>query len=248
MENQKKISEALEEYEKLKAEIGKVPSSREFSKVFSKRALAILFPGGFAYSRLQELAGDKPNTFSSEKSDLNEILIKWGKLARKTLKQYEKLPVSSDWAFYQLRPSISGIEKSHKIKWSQIPDLFQQHFSEEPEWEDVLSFISSEEQNIEVKGRLENEECFVYLMKDLRNNSHKIGISVNPQIRERTLQSEQPRTELLAVKKYVNRKIALAIEKALHDIYSHKRKRGEWFDLDSEDIKELCATLDDKIG
>lgn len=248
MGNQKQIDEALEKYVNLKSEIGKVPSSREFSKVFSKRVLASLFSGGSAFSRLQELAGDKPNQFSSEKSDLNEILETWGDLARKILQQYEKLPVRSDWSYYKLRPSISGIEKSHNIKWSEIPILFRKQFSSVPEWSDVLSQIARQEDESVKLAELGAEECYVYLMKDLRNNAHKIGISVNPQNRERTLQSEQPKTELIAVKKYINRKIALAIEKALHDIYSHKRKRGEWFDLDSEDVAELCATLDDQIG
>lgn len=248
MENEKEIDEALEKYVNLKKEIGRVPSSREFSKIFSKRVLASFFPGGSAFSKLQKLAGDKPNQFSSEKSDLNEILATWGDLARKMLQQYQKLPVSSDWSYYKLRPSISGIEQSHNIKWSEIPILFHKQFADVPEWSDVLSQISLEEDESVKLEELGFEECYVYLMKDLRNNAHKIGISVNPLKRERTLQSEQPKTELLAIKKYINRKIALAIEKALHDIYSHKRKRGEWFDLDSEDVAELCATLDDKIG
>ncbi|MGB4971765.1 MAG: GIY-YIG nuclease family protein [Cyclobacteriaceae bacterium] len=248
MENQKEIDEALEKYVNLKEEIGKVPSSREFSKVFSKTVLASLFPGGSAFSRIQEMAGDKPNQFSSEKSDLNEILATWGDLARKTLQQYEKLPVSSDWSYYKLRPSISGIKISHNLKWSEIPLLFHKRFADAPEWSDVLSQIYLESHESVKLEEVGSEECYVYLMKDLRNNAHKIGISVNPLMRERTLQSEQPRTELLAVKKYINRKIALALEKALHDIYSHKRKRGEWFDLDSEDVAELCSTLDDRIG
>ena len=31
-----------------------------------------------------------------------------------------------------------------------------------------------------------------------------------------------------------------------HEAYRHKRKRGEWFDLDAEDIEELSATLDER--
>ncbi|MCB5188558.1 GIY-YIG nuclease family protein [Methylobacillus caricis] len=62
-------------------------------------------------------------------------------------------------------------------------------------------------------------------------------------MREKTLQSEQPKIDLIAAKKYINRKIALNMEKALHQTYSHKRKRGEWFHLDSEDISEISITL-----
>ncbi|MEW8265861.1 MAG: GIY-YIG nuclease family protein [Candidatus Thiodiazotropha sp.] len=235
---------AISAYHSLKEELGKKPSSREFFKVYNKRDLYRAFEGGNAYSRLQELAGDKPNVFSSSKSDLNEILVKWGELARKTLSQYGKLPIQDDWSINDLRPSVSGIEKSHNIKWTEIPYIFQNEFSENKEWKEVLESIPSFEEQEEF-GETKNEECFVYLMKDLRNNSHKIGISSSPGIRERTLQSEQPKTELIAAKKYINRKIALNIEKALHETYKHKRKRGEWFDLDTEDLKEIVATLND---
>lgn len=239
------LEEAIQTYQELKKRLGKVPSSREFTEVFSKRKLSGLFEGGNSYSRLQEAAGDTPNIFSSEKSDLTEILVIWGELARKTIGQYGKLPVSSDWAVNKLKPSISGIEKSHNIRWSELPTLFVKNFSGIPDWSDVLDKIPFSSSSDEKVGLLENEECFVYLMKDLRNITYKIGISNNPGKRERTLQSEQPKTELVASKKYINRKIALNIEKALHETYSHKRKRGEWFMLDEEDVLEISSTLND---
>jgi hypothetical protein len=93
--------------------------------------------------------------------------------------------------------------------------------------------------NTEIK-----DECFVYLMIDLTNNHHKIGISNKPEWREKTLQSEKPTIELIASKKFVSRKIALSIEKALHSAYSEKRIRGEWFSLDRIDIDEIVKTLE----
>ncbi|MCB5186229.1 GIY-YIG nuclease family protein [Methylobacillus gramineus] len=236
------IQKVLEAYKNLRNVLGKPPSSREFYEVFSKRELCKAFEGGNAYSRLQNLAGDSPNKFSSKKSDLREILINWGGLARKTLSEYNKLPIASDWLINNLSPSISGIEKSHKVKWSDIPLLFCSEFSNVAEWGDVLLSIPASVNNTEIK-ELANEECFVYLMKDIRNGLYKIGISNNPGIREKTLQSEQPKIQLVAAKKYINRKIALNIEKALHQTYSHKRKRGEWFHLDYEDIGEITITL-----
>ena len=71
--------------------------------------------------------------------------------------------------------------------------------------------------------------CYVYLMKDISNGYYKIGISNTPEYREKTLQSEKPTIELLASKKYPTRKIAEAIESALHTAYSQQRLRGEWF-------------------
>lgn len=89
------------------------------------------------------------------------------------------------------------------------------------------------------------EECHVYLMIDTVNHYHKIGISNKPSWREKTLQSEKPTVELLASKKFVNRKIASSFEKALHETYAQKRIRGEWFQLDNNEIVEIIITLND---
>lgn len=87
------------------------------------------------------------------------------------------------------------------------------------------------------------EDCYVYFMVDTNNHYHKIGISNKPQWREKTLQSEKPTIELIASKKFISRKIASSIEKALHSAYSNKRLRGEWFQLDVKDIEEIKITL-----
>lgn len=68
-----------------------------------------------------------------------------------------------------------------------------------------------------------------YLMID-GNGYYKIGKSFNPEIREKTLQSQNPTIELIA---FLNKDI----EKELHLEYKNKRKRGEWFSLSKEDVK-----------
>lgn len=85
--------------------------------------------------------------------------------------------------------------------------------------------------------------CYVYLMKDTSNGYYKIGISNKPEYREKTLQSEKPSIELLACKKFPIRKIAEAIESALHNAYSQQRLRGEWFKLDDVDVAAIIETL-----
>ncbi|GGG46599.1 GIY-YIG nuclease family protein [Bizionia arctica] len=97
-------------------------------------------------------------------------------------------------------------------------------------------------QNDSIKEVL-TEFCFVYLMHDTRNDYYKIGISNNPEYREKTLQSEKPTIEMIASKKFPIRKIAESIEKALHDTYSEKRLRGEWFELDAKDVEHIIETL-----
>lgn len=92
-----------------------------------------------------------------------------------------------------------------------------------------------------VKGRGVDTDgtCYVYLMVDLSNNCHKIGMSNKPKYREKTLQSEKPTIELLKSKKFKTRKEAAGIEKQLHKEYRSKRLRGEWFKLNKSELKNV---------
>lgn len=87
------------------------------------------------------------------------------------------------------------------------------------------------------------EICYVYLMHDTSNGFYKIGISNKPKYREKTLQSEKPTIELITAKKFPVRKIAESIEKSLHQVYSEKRLRGEWFELNKNDIENITESL-----
>lgn len=118
----------------------------------------------------------------------------------------------------------------------------------------ILNYLNAIKQHIPdyqfphrhiVKGKSEFafEGCYVYLMKDLNTDCHKIGISNNPEYRERTLQSEKPVIEMVACKKFPTRKIAEAIESALHTAYNQQRLRGEWFKLEDEDVAAIIETL-----
>lgn len=88
-----------------------------------------------------------------------------------------------------------------------------------------------------------DEPCYVYLMVDTTNGFHKIGISNNPEYREHTLQSEKPTIELLAAKAFPSRRIAEAIESALHKAFGENRLRGEWFKLSDRDVSDIILTL-----
>lgn len=92
-------------------------------------------------------------------------------------------------------------------------------------------------------NELKNEFCFVYLMNDTTNGYYKIGISNHPKYRERTLQSEKPTIELIVAKKFPIRKIAESFEKSLHETFSEKRIRGEWFALNQLDIEHIIESL-----
>ena len=87
------------------------------------------------------------------------------------------------------------------------------------------------------------EVCYVYLMNDTTNNYYKIGISNQPKYREKTLQSEKPTIELIISKGFPSRQIAYSIEKALHNTFKDKNVRGEWFNLNTNDVEEIIETL-----
>lgn len=74
----------------------------------------------------------------------------------------------------------------------------------------------------------------IYLMIDKNTGYYKIGRSVNPKYRERTLQSEKPTIEMLFNYDGINDD-----EMTLHNMFSQKRIRGEWFDLSGTDITKI---------
>ena len=75
----------------------------------------------------------------------------------------------------------------------------------------------------------------LYLMKDNLSDLYKIGRSISPKARERTLLSQAPSISLIWISDWVNREY----EKKLHRIFKEKRIRGEWFDLTEDDIKYI---------
>lgn len=103
--------------------------------------------------------------------------------------------------------------------------------------------ISSPKREKTKESKAKFDPCYVYLMHDLKNGYHKIGISKTPKYREKTLQSEKPTIELVCSKEYPSRKIAEAIEAALHKVYEENRIRGEWFELSDSDVAILKETL-----
>jgi hypothetical protein len=81
----------------------------------------------------------------------------------------------------------------------------------------------------------------IYIMQDQTNGYYKIGRSINPLKRERTLQSEKPTINLLyTIKSYQEEEVKL------HNKYANYRIRGEWFNLNDEQIEEIKSYLESK--
>ncbi len=81
-----------------------------------------------------------------------------------------------------------------------------------------------------------SREVFVYLMKDKANGLYKIGKSINPSYRERTLQSEKPSIEMV----FNAPERGDFNERSLHLKYAEVRKRGEWFILTPAQVRFIC--------
>ena len=113
----------------------------------------------------------------------------------------------------------------------------QKHYSECGEYSKYHyeNFTSK----INTKQKINRTTCYLYLMINLKNGYHKIGIAFEPIYREKTLQSEEPDISTVKVRMFANRKIATEVESELHKKYEHKRVRGEWFDLNPIELEEL---------
>ncbi len=85
----------------------------------------------------------------------------------------------------------------------------------------------------EQKEKRENRR-FLYIIHNKRNGLYKIGLSINPIKRERTLQAEEPEIEIIETFKG-----GFELEKNIHNYFVNKRVRGEWFKLDDKDISVL---------
>jgi hypothetical protein len=79
-----------------------------------------------------------------------------------------------------------------------------------------------------------------YLMNDSNTGYTKIGKSLNPSLREKTLQSEKPTITLFAT-------LNENIESHLHEKYERFRVRGEWFNLSREDINSIISNYNFKM-
>lgn len=77
---------------------------------------------------------------------------------------------------------------------------------------------------------------YVYIMKDDHNGLYKIGKSVNPKYRERTLQSEKPSIKMV----FSTEERDDFSEYSLHSEFSEFRIRGEWFDLTPCQVRYIC--------
>lgn len=99
--------------------------------------------------------------------------------------------------------------------------------------QDLISLLDSndKEKDIVFKNK-QQKKVKTYVMIDHNTGYYKIGKSIDLKLRERTLQSQKPTIELILFSD-------CDIENDLHKKHKDKRIRGEWFNLDADDILEL---------
>lgn len=141
--------------------------------------------------------------------------------------------------YYRLEGNDSWCDKLSNEK------LFQYLIKALPS---IPEFEIKEELENEIKNKEEikldkTNTVYVYLMKDNHTEFYKIGISNDPKYREKTLLSQKPSIELIYKREFVDRELSLVMEKTLHNYFHHKRVRGEWFDLDEEDLIKFKSVL-----
>lgn len=75
----------------------------------------------------------------------------------------------------------------------------------------------------------------IYLFYDEHTGLYKIGRSIDPNYREKTLLPQAPKVRKIFISPIADKKI----EKELHRKFKSKRIRGEWFELDESDINYI---------
>lgn len=93
----------------------------------------------------------------------------------------------------------------------------------------------------EIINNIRNEKkSYVYMLIDNSISKYiKIGKTNSLKNREKTLQAQKPTYQMYKYIEVLNSKDAYKIEHELHQRYANRRIRGEWFELDKDEINEL---------
>lgn len=112
----------------------------------------------------------------------------------------------------------------------QVKDQRNEFFEEKERLSRILK-----KKLLQPNDEKQNADCkkpVCYIMVDEHTNYTKIGFSVSPEKRERTLQAEKPTIKLIHIFEENH-------ERHLHNEFSHKRVRGEWFNLTEKEVQKI---------
>lgn len=112
----------VQKYEECKAsKNGCIPEYAEFLQYsdIPKMQLTRVF-GASVYSKLQIAAGDTPNKLQLKRTPIEIIMQQYGRLVT----ELGTIPPYSEWDYRGMKPTGSGLQKTHDIKWSEFPKRF----------------------------------------------------------------------------------------------------------------------------
>lgn len=122
---------------------------------------------------------------------------------------------------------VNGIDCDNELYY--IEDLI----SKLSRYKDKLDEYYKLKRNKKVSDTVSLKLSYIYLMYNESDGFYKIGRSLNPQFRERTLQAQAPKVNTI----FLSPLTYQGNEKKLHNHFKEKRIRGEWFLLDKCDIE-----------
>ena len=118
----------------------------------------------------------------------------------------------------------------------------QYKFTHETVEEEKSRELWEDRQKEKIINTTEIDPVFVYIIET--NNKYKIGIAGDLSNRVRQITTSSPyQVTVLYYHKMNSRKSAIEKEKLLHDKFSTKRLRGEWFELDKDDLDWIKREL-----
>ena len=145
---------------------GGIPEYREFLKYagINKRDLSRLF-GSAAYTKLQEEAGDTPNRLQLQRTPIATIMRQYGELVA----EVGTVPPYPEWDMRGLKPTQSGLSKSHNIKWSDLPTRFVEwaKANSVPEFDEAIEIITKSSLVTAIKSKNDDRE-YLRLISDVR--------------------------------------------------------------------------------
>lgn len=89
----------------------------------------------------------------------------------------------------------------------------------------------------------------VYLIRDISNNTYKIGVTKGD-VKKRLKKLQTGNSTQLDVTYSYSTDYPFRLETMLHNYYKNKLVLNEWYDLDVDDIKkfpEICSMLEQNI-
>jgi len=192
------------------------------------------------FADAQREAGFKPNEKIAGYGK-QEVLAKLAGLAR----AIGRIPALSDMAVARARdasfPSPDAIMSNLGTKADRIRHLLE-YCQTEGTFEDVIQLCCSGPIEKSAEKRIAKDQAtdgFVYLMKSGRN--YKIGKSNSVGRREREIALQLP--ERVRVIHEIRTDDPAGIEAYWHKRFESKRKNGEWFDLNVEDVSAFRRRL-----